>query len=341
MYFLIGVGRIRKENMKARLIVALSLLICAISFIQIRRLARDHVHIIKKVPRFEGVDLRGNRIKYDQLIGKPSFIQFINPLAPDEIELFRLVCVNWQKENVNIVAFTENPDRLISESGTIDQGTIIVSRDYDNIIKKFRLPPPYRAYFVADAHGRIVAFGSERNAYQETVKVELQRLVKGKEFSIADFITKGSNIHKSDWLDQLSHIVDNGSNEYYVFSLFTKICDSCRGGSAIRDLKQIYSRQTNMLQVVAILLNTYNQEDIVNLKSQLSISFPVIIADVRLSKKWAFFINEFRENDLTDILFVVRRTGEILDVADRKCRCRADLLKGIMQLSQSEAGLAR
>ena len=65
----------------------------------------------------------------------------------------------------------------------------------------------------------------------------------------------------------------------------------------------------------------YKPEDINSLKSQSGIDFPIIIADKLLNQKWSSLIHEYRENDLTDIIFIVNKFGNIERIYDNNCKC--------------------
>ena len=59
----------------------------------------------------------------------------------------------------------------------------------------------------------------------------------------------------------------------------------------------------------------------INLKSQLKIFHPVILADDELNTRWNFLKKQYREDYLTDIIFITEKSGKILKVAYRTRNC--------------------
>lgn len=58
----------------------------------------------------------------------------------------------------------------------------------------------------------------------------------------------------------------------------------------------------------------------------------IIIADGLLSQTWNRLIEEYCDNELTDLIFIIDKEGNILRFADRNCNCYKELFEYIEQI---------
>ncbi|MEW6456785.1 MAG: hypothetical protein AB1410_08765 [Acidobacteriota bacterium] len=140
-------------------------------------------------------------------------------------------------------------------------------------------------------------------------------LIKKEESSFSYFLKLGENITYYDWLEQLQLIIDKENSKYYVASLFTRICMSCRSGFIIKELKELYNLNNNLAYFLIIVSRDFNEKDIKNLKENLGIEFSVIRADKKLAKRW----NQLRDRyDLNYLVFVINENGDIINIMDTR-----------------------
>lgn len=208
-----------------------------------------------------------------------------------------------------------------TEKFRVDRVTF-TEEDFYNLCLKFNVNSNNGFYFIVDKKGMIVNAGQNDLGYERGPKVFLQKLIKGDFFSISEFVSEGVKIGDIPWFSQVDEVIKNHRNkEYFIISLFTKICDSCFGGRVIQTLNKIENDKNESLIVYSILHRNFDRRDVPNLRAQLNISYPVIIANKELNAKWNSLIKRYREDFLTDVVFLVDKSGEIIKVADSQCKC--------------------
>jgi len=108
--------------------------------------------------------------------------------------------------------------------------------------------------------------------------------------------------------------------KYYVIALFTDVCSSCESGNIIQILNSIF-QTTDKIFALAIMKSDFSIRDIERLRKQLGLNIPIIAANSILSQKWEYFINKYRQSELTNIVFVVGEGNEIIEEYDSRCNC--------------------
>jgi hypothetical protein len=312
----------QRDKVIKRVTLAFILIFMAIAVVSYkRRYSNEKSLFIKRLPQFEAVDQNGRILRSHQLYGRTTYLQFVNTANKDDLDLIKNVYENWRKEDLNIVAFVNNERRFTMKSPIPIEAIYVIKDDYAYYLRRFRAPHNAESYYIADRKGKVIATGYNRDAYEKDVKTQLLRSVKQEIYSTSYFIDANKNIKEIEWLGQISSLVQKGNKKYFLISFFTKICDTCSGGTLIQMLKELHGRYDTDVMVVIILLDSYGQEDAINLQSQLFVKNPVLIADASLSHRWRYLINKYREDDLTDILILVDENGRVRDIADRNCRC--------------------
>jgi len=246
----------------------------------------------------------------------------VNPWDFDDLDLIKTIYFNWKDENVKLVAITNDIERFNLKSGISFQDIIVINNDYEELKSKFNSPYYAGTYYLFNNLGTLVNTGNNSNGYEKELKSYLKQVVKNEYFSISYFIKVDENIRNIEWFKQVSEVVGKDKKEYFIISLFTSFCSSCKSGAIINELKKFYSYNQSLIYVMSILnADFYKPEDINSLKSQSGIDFPIIIADKLLNQKWSSLIHEYRENDLTDIIFIVNKLGKIERIYDNNCKC--------------------
>lgn len=316
-----------KQKTLHKLIACISILLLAFIIIHLRRRSGqsrylyDPLSMIKTLPKFNTVDIDGNQVRSSYLQGRNIYIQFVDQEYLDDIELFSAVYHNWRDENIRFLAITNNIENFKEKIASNDRDIVVVNRDYEDLKRKFVSPFGSSTHYIVDENGNIFSYGKNSDGYEKGPKVFLKQLIKNEYFSISDFIKVNENVKEISWLEQVEDILRNNKKDYYIVSLFTKICDTCSGGLSIGVLKKKYSERKDTIYIIGLLHNSYSEDDLSILKSQLEINFDMSRADNILSEKWDSLISQFREDDLTDIVFIMDKSGRILKVMDRSCRC--------------------
>ena len=235
-----------------------------------------------------------------------------------------------------LVAITNDFEKFKLKSGIALQDIIVISKDYEKLKSKFNSPYYAGTYYLFNNSGAVVNAGKNSIGYEKELKSFLKRLVKNEYFSISDFIRANENIRNIDWFKQVAEIVEKEDKKYFIISLFTSFCGSCKSGAIINELKKIYSDKQNPTYVMSILnADFYKPKDINSIKSQSGIDFPIIIADQLLNQKWSSLIREYREIDLANIIFIVNKFGYIERIYDNNCKCGKPFFNYIYSLAKN------
>jgi hypothetical protein len=273
------------------------------------------------MPKFILEDVNGNVIKDSDFQGKNVYIQFIDHSNYDDIKLIKDIHPNWKNEDLVIIVFSDDLKAFKMRSGIDLHDFISIESSYDKMKSKFKSPEKGGAYYLFDKNGFLVTSGKNTIGYEEGPKVFLKQLVKNIYLNISDFIPENGDIGNIKWFQEMHRIIVNKDNKFFVISLFTSICNGCFNGVIIDALNNINNNKDDSLFVVGVLNNKFNINDIKSLRSQMNIYFPLMIASPELSKKWNYFISEFKESDLNNIVFITEKSGKILKIFHNNCDC--------------------
>lgn len=269
-----------------------------------------------RLPDFNVADISGKFINSGQFKGRKLYVQFVSPSDISDLSLFEQIYSHWKDEDIKLVIITKNYGELKLR---IDLNNVIVlAKDFDKLKTIFKAPN-YGTYYLFDKTGYLINTGRNDIEYDKYLRILLNRLIKNKYFSISEFIKPNENIKNISWLKQAAEIVEKGYKDFYIISLFTSICAGCRSGSIIINLNSFYLKSLNIADVLCIFSDKFNEVDLVSLKSQLLMRFPVSIADQTLSRKWNYLIKEFSEAEITNIVFIIDKWGKIIRILDPNC----------------------
>jgi len=328
-----------KKTKHLQIIAGILIFIVIIIFINIRRkegLYRSSMKLTK-LPKFVSVDVNGMEVKSKDFMGVNLYVQFIDANHEMDTELFKDVYSKWKKEDIYFILIINEFERFKSRVEINTDNIVILNKDFKKLETKFN---PYNIvgthYYLIDNSGNVVTAGSNDSGYENGPKVFLKRLVKNEHFSISSFIKLNENVKGVEWLNQIAEITDAQNKDYYVISMFTSICSGCFSGELVFFLNEFYNKNQNNIHVLCTLNDKFNDRDITRLKSQLKINLPVIIANNKLSQKWNSLIKEFRENDLTNIIFILNKSGIIIKVYDESCKCWSQFSRFLKSLEIQE-----
>lgn len=328
-----------KNTQKAKFIKIIILLTAIIIFIFIQREKRSYQHPdqITELPKFEAIDINGSKVKSSDFKGRNLYIQFINSRFQPDIFLLETVYTKWVNENLHFLGIISDSTDLNLKRRFNSKNIIFIEKNYFDLCSKFNLNPNNGFYFLVNKNRIVISSGRNDLGYERGPKVFLQELIKGDFFSISELIIENKHVNDFKWFSQVNNLIKNNEDkEYFIISLFTEICDSCSGGNIIQTLKRIYREKNDSVYILSILNGKFDSEDIINLKSQLKISHPVILADNKLNIKWDSLIKRYREDFLTDIIFIAEKSGKILKTAYRKCKCYSSFFNYVYSLIKEE-----
>ena len=313
-----------KKIKHLQIITGIFIFIVVIIFSSIKRKEESHQSSFKltELPKFEAIDINGRKVKNSDVKGRNLYIQFINSSFPPDLFLLEDVYSKWCNEDLHFLGIVSDSTNLNLKSRFSSNNITFIEKNYSDLCSKFNLSPDIGFYFLVNKKGVVINAGKNDLGYEKGPKVFLQELIKGDFFSISELIIENKYINEFDWLAQINGLIkDNRDKEYFIISLFTKICDSCAGGKIIQALKIMHRYGNDSIYIMSVLNRKFNSEDIINLKSQLKIPYLVILADNKLNIKWDSLIKRYREDFLTDIIFILDKSGKILKVAYRTCKC--------------------
>lgn len=264
-------------------------------------------------PEFSAVDIFGNIVNPSILKGTNVFVQFINPKLEDQIKLLKNVYFEFKNQALLMVVFTEDFQKLNEEIGYALTRMFVITDDYEKFKKIFQVPSCCENFYLFDKSGNLVVTDFNWKGYKEGIKTHLMSLVEKKKFSIYHFIELEKNIRDIDWFEQLWKIIDREKTyNYYLISMFTRVCMNCPSGWIIDSLKELYKLSNNSIYFLIILSDNFSENDVRNFKVNLGIKFSVIKADRKLANKWDHLLEEFRESDLNNIVFLIDKHGQVL-----------------------------
>jgi hypothetical protein len=213
------------------------------------------------------------------------------------------------------IVITENHEEFRNKIRINLNRLITLSRDYKKLKSLFKAPS-YGTNYLVNKSGDFIFRGRNFLGYERGVKVSLMHLIDNEYFNIMNLVTPNEHINNLEWFRQVSDIINKNKKKYYIISMFTSICEGCPSFSIIDLMKDLHLKSQQHAYFLSILHNKYNQNDIINLRSQLGIKHPIFIADNALIEKWNYFIKKFRENDLNNIVFILDESGKIIKLLD-------------------------
>lgn len=288
---------------------------------------------IKKFPDISFVDIFNNKFNTESLSGQIIYLQFFDPRDPDDLDLLDKIYSNWHSENLKIIIITKNLRNLRKKFINSKYKNIIITKEYSILKKAFKSPRYQNTYYIFDKAGRLKNWGRNSIGYERGPKIYLKQLIKGEFFKIEDFIP-GKNIFDIPWFQNLMmNIQEKNSHEnnFLLIGLFTSFCNSCLSGILIEKMREL--ARLNNIKVFGILNSDYYQEDdLIAIKSQSGVEFPLYISDEHLRQKWSGYIEEFREDELNNIIIVLEKTGKILKIFHKNCNCYNEFFTFIRDL---------
>ena len=271
------------------------------------------------LPEFSSVDIFGNKIDSSSLKGKKTFIQFIDPNSESQRKTLKKVYQNTKNDNLTIMAIVKDSeshmfDIFMDEMRFAIGDIYIVTKDYEKHKEIFNASPCCETFHLFDKSGNLVLTDISWKLLKIKTGTLLERL-NNKELTVLSYIKSGKNIKELEGFEQIFRLIEkNEKNKNFIISMFTNICIDCPSGNLVNELKKSYKQLNQSVDFHVILSDSYNENDINNLKELLKIEFPVIIADENLMKKWIWLTLGIEESKISNIVFLLDKKGKITRV---------------------------
>lgn len=287
---------------------------------------------ITKLPNFETLDVTGNPLRLKDFKGKNFYVQFVNPLDFDDLDLIKTVYEKWIRKDLKFIAITNDLKQFKSKINFRDNDVIILSDKEGKLINKFNSSYSRSNFYLFDKNGRIITSGFNDKGYEDGIKVHLNWLIYKKKFSISDFVPVTKNIHEIEWFKKINDYLLKQNKRFYIIAMFNSFCTSCFGGLILEKLRNIFSLNAKNAEIVIFLTRDYTELDIKNFKSQLNVDFSVHRADIKLDERFNYLSDEYHKSELNNIVFAIDKNGTILKVAYKNCNCYKDFFNFSMSL---------
>ena len=265
------------------------------------------------LPRFQTKNARGEEINSRDLLGRYTLITFIDPSKKRDLDICRDI---WKNEggNLNLIVISQRDD-VPPELEAASSAQIIYDRD-KRLANIFNAPFPGIYYFY-DPTGKLLGAGNNQAGYHEGPKILFAWHLHHQRFRRSMFIpVEQKKISEYPWLAQLGRAMAAIQKPFYLFGLFSSVCDGCSSGRTILMLSKIQSEAAEKLDVRIILSPVFEEIDVARLTTQLRLSFPIELADHNLSEKRNDLNSTFRPSEINEFVFLVDSNEKILLIFD-------------------------
>lgn len=278
------------------------------------------------IPVFKTIDTKGNTLDHSILGNRISYFQFIE--ANSDMDLLNKVFNTW-KDKINIVCFVNDPRKLNKLEFIKNASyTHIITKDYNTNKHLFASKSSIGEYYIYSNYRKFIAKGRNDAGYDDGPKIYLNLLYHNISFDISSFITNGVNINSIPWFYDLVNYIKPAASQYKLIAFFSSICDSCESGQLLDLLNSSISTFPS-LYVLIVLNDPYSPVDIDRLKSQLKTQLRITIADLSLRSKWNSLINEYRKEDINNIIVIIDNNDIIHILYHPKCNCMPQFISFI------------
>jgi hypothetical protein len=278
------------------------------------------------LPKFSATDFFGNEVNSKSLLGKKSFVQFINPTLEIQKKSFIKTCNSLMNDEFNIVVFLKPSeayifDNFIEEIHPMMGRISIINENYIKHKRTFNVPVCCENFNLFDENGMLITSDPNQvlyyislEDYLRELKSKGETLAKIKKFQIDQLIKNGDNINNIDLFISIADQIHWANSKYYLVALFNNICDGCTSGVLIKKLNEIHKSTESSISLLIYLLDSHNEIDLKNLKTHLRLDLDIRVADSQMSRVWRKWIDEFGENQLNNILCLINQNGQVLKI---------------------------
>lgn len=228
-----------------------------------------------RLPQFHFELSDGKIIDSSGFADKILIVVFAVALVDSDISLIDEINRNYPND-INIIFITSSTKGTPFSKGFAN---LWIIRENIAAWKALFNPPDYGVYFLYNKRAVLLSSGINQSGYKNGPKAILDWEIKKKRFDTNDLLPKEGNVvSQYPWLQQIVHIIKNDHKTFYVFALFSSICDGCSSGQSIRMLKELRTSLDDNVGIYALLSPSFSNDDISALTSQLLINFPILIS---------------------------------------------------------------
>lgn len=307
-----------KEKRLFRVIVGIGILIIAMVFINIERKKSNSENTIERWPNFTTTDIYGQIINGKDYNKRIRYVQFLGAMDNNNLMLLENVYRIWA-DKIDIFVFVKN-ERIFRERVSPDFSKAIVINDEFIKMSSLFKSSEYGNHYLFEEKGNVVFFAENSISYDFGVVRALQQVVNRRNFRIADIIRENDHLEDYPEFTQAKNELNDMQGEYLIVGLIYLFCDSCASGPLVVNFQRFHSLSNGKTSFLLILSREHYESELDAFKSQLSVDFPVVIADQKLNKRWEDLMKIFSRNAITNIVFAVNHSGKIVKVLDPSCQ---------------------
>ena len=255
----------------------------------------------KHLPQLQMLDDRGLRLRSEQFLGKPLFVQFINPDVQQQTDLLSAILKDRPRQPVKILVVTPSAQALRARVPSIPDDITVVEKDFKELRSMFELPECCEKTFIFDKTGTRI---DQRFYYQGGSLARLHAIVDGKPGYSPALLQEAILSVKSAQLEEIRQRTLTSPSGKAVIGLFSLIGTFCPSGELVDSLK---GHQAKLQDVEFLILfpKNFTSNDVRNLKSNLKVSIPVALADPELSNVWEGFALRYGQAELNGALVAI------------------------------------
>jgi len=234
-----------------------------------------------------------------------------------EVKLFADITKNWQKYSVRFLLVSKEQIPLDKE---IEERCVHIINDYQKLEKVFGVRR-YGISYILNKSGDLLYRGNTDKTYEEEMKGVLNQLVLKKYFNIEYFLPSSRKIRELNWMNQINSI-ENRDSKYRIIIYFTSLCSSCLSGNIINIIKNALCINNSVCRLIMVFKDAGNKDNEIELmKAQLGLQgvADIYIADDTLRAKWQELIDDFSEAELSNIVVIIDKEGNIVRTYYRNC----------------------
>lgn len=284
--------------------------------------------LLTSIPGFSASDYFGEEVNKSSLLGKKSFVQFIDPSIDVQRKTFMRISPALDNEDYNIILFIKPTEEYIfndfvEEIHQLLGRIYIINENYLEHKRTFKVPVCCENFNIFDEKGILIASDPTQvlyylsfEDYLREIKSKKANLTEVAKINLSQMIKRGEKIADIDLLSSIESQILETNSKYYVIALFNQICIGCPSGQLIKRLDKIQRNSKSSLMPYVYLLDNFTEIDLGNLKSHLDLNLPIKIADSKMSNVWRFLIDKHGENQMNNIFCLINENGEVLDVME-------------------------
>lgn len=293
------------------LVVSILLLL---QLVNVDRKGKNRTPQGRTFPNISLTDNAGRFISSSDILDKYTYVQICTLSRKSDLVLLKKI-IAYYGDRMNILVITDAPTDI--EEWKTQEQVWFISDEHSKLKSAFQAPD-YSVFYLYKPKGLLISSGDVQIGFEGGIKriIDLNLLNKYFEYNMI-IPEPGSYLKEYPWLNQLEQLKLNQPFAYCLFGLFSSICEGCSSGIIINLMKRIHKLSLEEMGVWCILSPEYTPNDLSCLVTQLSLDFPVEVADLFLGSKWNELGLRYSMSDVNGIIFIVNKEGKVMDVFGR------------------------